>query len=140
MSPDPLSFLRRLLNTVDTIGLKRTEEILCLASKPDIAFSNKHVEYVVQVIADEFQMEIGEIIYGSGRKNERRLAVGFCCFYLYHVFHVHVNDIASQLKKVPALVYRYKNEIVTLKPKHVADAKYCAIKEKFDNIFITNKN
>ncbi len=135
-NPSSISILDKLFKAIDSIGLKRTEQVLNAACCEEILVDNEDVQHVVTIISDKFNIPIGELINGSGRKNERRFAIGFCSYYLNEIYKMDYMDIAIYLKKHLTIVQKYTLEIKKLNPKHISDQKYCHMKMVLDPLFI----
>ncbi len=132
-----INLFDHLLKAIDSVGLKRTEEILKSVCEDQIIFDNKDVEIVVTAVASKFDIPVSEIVNGFGRKNERRMAIGFCSHYLNVVFKMQYIDIAVYLKKHLSVIQKYELSVRKLNPKHISDQRYCRIKEMLDQSFQT---
>lgn len=123
----------QLLRTVEAIGNERTFEILKEAEFQEIKFDNDDAEFVTTKVATAFGIPLHEIIYGFGRKNERKYAIGFCAYYLHYNFGYNMEkDIQYLLKKDLTLCHKYCKLITKLNPRHVHDKKYMDIKDQLD--------
>jgi hypothetical protein len=135
--PGQIDVLNQLLRTVEAIGIERTFDILKIAELGDIEFNNVHARFVITTVSNAFGIAVHEIVYGTGRKNERKYAIGFCAYYL----HVHYDfnmqtDVSHFLNKDVTLCYKYCKPILKLNSNHVSDKKHCEIKEKLDKAFM----
>lgn len=126
----------QLLRTVEAIGNERTYEILKEAEFQEIKFDNQDAEFVTTKVAAAFGIPLHEIIYGYGRKNERKYAIGFCAYYLHYNYGYNMEkDIQHFLKKDLTLCHKYCKLISKLNPRHVHDMKYMEIKDQLDQTF-----
>ena len=75
------SLIDVLFSTVEKIGVDSTKKLLLSAQEEPIKFEDKTVEKVVTTVAEQFRLPLHEIIYGVGRSNNRKYAIGFCVFY-----------------------------------------------------------
>jgi uncharacterized membrane protein YkgB len=73
-------------------------------------------------------------MYGLGRKNERRIAIGLCAYYLHYAewFNVEIEKVTEFLNKSVVLCYKYSRQVCKLNPAHSSDQKYIKIKEDCD--------
>lgn len=125
----------QLLRTVEAIGNERTFELLKDAEFQEVVIDNEDAKFVIENVGDAFDIPISEIIYGYGRKNERKYAIGFCAFYLHYGYGYNMEkDIQYFLKKDLTLCHKYSKLITKLNPKHVHDRKYIEIKDRLDDI------
>lgn len=130
-----LDLFNQLLRTVEAIGNKKTFDILKEAELQEITFDNCDVMLVVTKVAAAFGIPVHEIIYGSGRKNERKYAIGFFAYYLHYHYNYNMQrDIQYFLKKDLTLCHKYLKLISKLNSSHVQDRKYLEIKDQLDEI------
>jgi hypothetical protein len=126
----------QLLRTTEAIGVEKTFTVLKEAEFQEIKFDNEHAEFVITEVAKAFGVPIHEIIYGNGRKNERKYAIGFSAYYLHHEYGYHMdNQVKDFLKKDITLCHKYCKLINKLNPRHIHDQRYIEIKDKLDPIF-----
>lgn len=124
-----------LARTIEKIGVDKTIGILEKAQQEPVKFADKIVEKVVTSISDRLNISVEEIIYGVGRKNNRKIAIGFCTFYLMEVYNYDLKQIAEILNKDQTICFKYKKLITGLNPKHAADQEYIIEKNYFNSLF-----
>lgn len=130
---NPSRLLDELFKTVEVFGVDRTTDILKTTRERNYEFSNDDVSFVVTMVATEFQLDINEIIYGNGRKNDRIYAIGFCIHYLKNHFKYPIESIKDQLNKGNFQnCYYYLRFINDLNPKIHTHKKYLGMKSVFD--------
>jgi hypothetical protein len=129
------SLIDQLFKTVETIGYENTDRLLKSAQFEEIKFLDPIIENVVVNVAKEFNIPAYEIVYGNGRANDRKIAIGFCAHYLKTVFKYERDVIADHIKTHTSLVSRYAGLIQKLNRFHQSDKKYLAIKETLDKTF-----
>lgn len=87
--------------------------------------------FVLQIVAQTFQIPVDEIRSGVTRKNERRDAIGFCAYLLNKEFGYSVEQIGWMLNRSPWIVYKYAGLVKKLKADRAADRKYINWKKLF---------
>jgi hypothetical protein len=130
------NLFQQLLLTVEAIGVEKTDQLLKQAQYQEIKFDNSEVEVVVTTIATKFDIPVHEIIYGNGRKNDRKIAIGFCCHYLHEVFRLDMLEVKEHLKKDVTLCWKYAKLIPKLSPRHPSDKVYLEYKVEFDQSLV----
>jgi hypothetical protein len=126
------NLFQQLLLTVEAIGVEETDRILKEAQYQEISFDHSDVAQVVVTIAQKFTIPVHEIIYGNGRKNDRKIAIGFCCHYLHEVYKMDMMEVKDHLKKDVTLCWKYAKLIPKLSPRHPSDRIYLEYKTEFD--------
>jgi len=130
------NLLSQLFQTVEAVGIDKTVEVLKSAQYQEIKFADPDVEFVVTQVAIHFDIPSHEIVYGNGRKNDRKLAIGFCAHYLQTVYARNMDEVKDHIKKDLSLCWKYAKLITKLSPRHHTDRKYLEIKDKLDVIFV----
>lgn len=119
---------------VDAIGYEKTLDVLNQAQFQEIKFDNKIVEKVVTLVAKKTGVTVYEILFGSGRKNERKYAIGFCAYYLHssEFFNIEMVEVGALLMRIENSCYKYAKMVTRLKPGYVSDKKFLEIKKELD--------
>lgn len=136
---DELKLVGEVIRAVNIVGVDKTRAHIKLLYDQNMRFDDPKVEEVVNKVAEEFSMAAHEIILGTGRNNERTLAIGFCSYYLTCHFDCRLPFVVDKLKKNKVLLGRYMGRIKKLSPTHPASRKYFAIKTKLDIVFPIKK-
>lgn len=116
-------------------GEEGTCKILKAALTPEIKFDDQIVENIVRTICSKFSITVEELIYGTGRKNDRKMAIGFCTYYLHESQKLVVVEIADILKKEESICRKAMRNMQQLNVKHVFDQHYIHFKNELDLIF-----
>ena len=124
------------IEAIDTIGAEPVATALKAAMSGDVCFDNPLVELVVTTVARKTEIPVCEIINGSGRRNDRRFAIGFCAFYLKDIYHFTPEQIETYLKKDISICSKYAKAVRTLSPKLITDKKYIEYKEYLDKVLV----
>lgn len=126
--------LDELFKCIDKIGYSKTLDSLQKAQFEKIKFSDKRAEFVVKLVAEKTKVPPFEIMYGLGRKNDRRVAIGLCAYYLHYPewFNIDIELVTQFLNKSPVLCYKYSRQVCKLNPAHSSDKKYIQIKDDCD--------
>lgn len=137
---NPARLLDELFKTTDVIGTEMTIKIL-RSVRDQNRFTDANIGFVVKLVADTFGVDINEILFGIGRKNERIYAIGFCTYYLKDHFQIPIEIIKDQLNKNSIQVcYYYYRMIVGLDSKIHSHRKYIDMKSDFDKQILIRKN
>lgn len=137
--PESSSLIDLLFKTVEEVGVTHTMEILNKARYEKLEFENETVRIVVETVAKKFRIPTYEIIYGSGRLNDRAYAIGFTAYYLRHHFSFDMDEVSIHLKKNPVLCHKYSKLISSLNDNFKSDLKYKNIKKELDPHFVKTK-
>lgn len=134
--PQPQTdLINQLFRTVEVLGLEKTHTVLVEAMTEKVVFTDKKVEYVVTTICGHFNVPVAEVIYGNGRKNDRKYVIAFCSYYLFEIYKYDIEAVSANLKKDVTLCHKYKKMIRTLNDHHVSDRKYLNFKKELDKLF-----
>ncbi len=132
------SLMDETFRCVEAIGYDKTVDALKKAQHQEIKFEDKRVEKVVEAVAKKMGVAVHEILYGNGRKNERKYAIGFCSHYLHspEFFNIDMPLVAQFLNREnPTVCYLYAKHITKLNPNHVSDKHFYEMKKEFDVLF-----
>jgi hypothetical protein len=121
-------------------GEEGTCEYLKKGLTPEIKFDDPIVENIIRTVCGKFCISVDELIYGTGRKNDRKMAIGFCTYYLHESQKLVIVEIASLLKKEESICRKAMRNMSNLNPKHVTDQHYLHYKKELDTIFLNDKN
>lgn len=95
---------------------------------------NNHVKIVLSQVSEAMQVTKDEIISGSGRKNERVIAIGFCVYYLHYIFGYDMAEqVQYMLDQDVWTCYKHSKKIKSLKPHLANDEKLLVIKKTLDD-------
>ncbi len=119
---------------IEQYGIDGAVKRLNASLSQEVKFDNDDVELVLVTISEKLNIPVAEIIFGNGRKNERKYAIGFCAFYLRNHFHYPTEQIIAFLKKDESICHKYTRLISQLNPHHSHDKKYCELKKEFDTL------
>jgi hypothetical protein len=134
MSRSPKSNVARLievgLKAVDKLGIDHTVKTLLGEIKKYQSLHNSDAFFIVSAVSEVLDIPEDEIFYGTGRKNERRYAVGFCAYFLHYVYKYDMEEVRYMLRKDNEwTLYKYSALIEKLNPQHNSDKQFIAIKE-----------
>ena len=124
-----------MIESVDAVGIAKTREHLQKLYKDKIKFDDPNVELVIKCVSEITGLPIHEIIKGKGRANERKMAIGFCVYYIHYSFKLTMRDASSIMRTDLTGCYRYCGDVCNLKPGHEADKKYLEWKAQLDPLF-----
>lgn len=136
---DEIKLIGSVLRAINIVGVAATKKHVEKLFVENIRFDDIRVERVVCAVATEFNITTYEVIFGTQRSNERRLAVGFCAYYLINSFGYDVKVVKDKLKKEKTVIYRMVGMVKKLNSKHAALQKYYEIKIKLDTLFPIKK-
>lgn len=130
------ALIDELFKCVEAIGCEETFILLQKGQHPNTDFSNEKIKTVVEAVAKKLNISVNEIMYGNGRKNERKMAIGFCCYYLNNknFLGMDMNYVAEQLNKNYVVCYDSAKKIKDLNSAHVSDKRFVEIKEELDKL------
>ncbi len=130
--------LDEVLRCVGNIGYEATLEGVRKLQSQTITFSDERVNKVVMLVCEEINISTHEIVYGSGRKNERKFAIGLCAYLLHseEFFDIPMNDVADFLGKEAQLLYKHSKIVQRLRPNNTVDKKYLEIKTSVEQRLI----
>lgn len=129
------NLIDELFRTVEAIGVDNTLKTLRQAQFQEVKFDDKRVEAVVTLVSKKTSVPAYEILFGVGRKNERKYAIGFCAFYLHSpsFFNIDMEIVTDFLKKDQNLLYKYSKLVQKLNPNHTNDKKFFDWKRELDS-------
>lgn len=125
---------------VEAIGIDKTIEALKRVQFQEVVIDDKRVKTVLDIISEKLNVPIYEILYGNGRKNERKMAIGFCAYYLHssEFYGIDMSVVKDHLKRDLITCYQHSKLITKLKPSLVSDKHFFDIKMFVDD-YLTKK-
>ena len=130
-----MMLLSEVIESIDAVGISKTRDHLQKLYKDKIKFDNPTAEKVITKVSEVTGVPVHEIINGTGRANERKMAIGFCSYYFLYSYKFDMRDIVVFLRRERTGCYKYAYEIIALKPGHEAHKKYCEWKKSLDGFF-----
>lgn len=119
------------INILKKNGIKETMKILNKADT--IAIKDIYVSKVLNIIADEFSLNLNDILFEKYKRGENRYAVGFCLYYLYEDYSMNdLRKLGVFVDKDFSVLSRYRQLIENLNPKVENDIIYIKTKSKLD--------
>lgn len=135
-----LNLHEKFLVVVEALGRTRVNELFDSALSGTVEFDNPDVQKIVLTISDKMCIAAYEIIYGNGRKNERKIAIGFCGYYLMKIHDFTLEESAEYLKKDVSNLHKCIKVVSNLNPRHLSDKKYCELREELTGLLQSNQN
>jgi len=132
MTPDAKNAFDLFLLSVQEVGLKDTATVLRHNLDKNAWRSHPDAIFVLQMVAQTFQIPVEEIRSGVTRKNDRRDAIGFCAFILHDRLGHPIEQTAWMLNRSAWICYKYAMLITKLNPEKPADRKYLKWRKLFD--------
>jgi hypothetical protein len=122
-----------LLRSIETLGIEKTAQMIENNLATELHIDDKNVAFVLNVVANVFEIPIEELIFGKQRKNQRRQALGMITYFMYYDFDLSMKQISSILQKQKGNLSKYKTEICNLDDKHVFDKPILEKKVQIEN-------
>jgi hypothetical protein len=129
---DSVEIIEELLNSVKTLGYKKTLNVLRVEKKKEGEEIDEFDKFVLDTIINEFQITLEDLLYGRYIRGEIKYAIGFVVYYLYEkktLGQIHKNIFKFKNK---TLLSKYRQIILDLNKSHKADEKFITIKQKLD--------
>lgn len=121
------------LLSIDKIGIQKTNKALKGEIKKNQSLNNSDATFIVSAVAAIMKITEEEIYGGTGRKNERVYAIGFCAYYLHYVYEYDMEEVQYMLRqKNEWVIYKYSLLIKELNPEHSSDKPFIQIKTLLD--------
>jgi hypothetical protein len=119
------------INILKKNGIKKTMKILNKADTIEI--KDIYVSKVLNIVADEFSLNLKDILFEKYKRGENRYAVGFCLYYLYEDYSMNdLRKLGVFKDKDFSVLSRYRQLIEKLNPKVENDMIYIKTKSKLD--------
>jgi len=126
-----LEVFQAFINILKKNGIKETMKILHKADSIEI--KDIYVSKVLNTIADEFSLNLNDILFEKYKRGENRYAVGFCLYYLYKDYSMNdLRKLGVFVDKDFSVLSRYRQLIENLNPKVENDIIYIKTKSKLD--------
>lgn len=134
---DKLDLSNQLLHTVAVLGIDKTFELLREAEFGGVPFVNKDVEFVITSIGSQMKLPNHEIVFGIGRKNDRKYAIGFAAHYLLEKYKYTKERVAEILNKdvSTCMKYAYLIKKLDLKRRYEINQNFLEHKLQLDLLF-----
>jgi hypothetical protein len=130
--PTATEFFQSILTSIKKNGVSGTYKIL----KSDtvlVDIEDEEIKSIIEIVCDEFSIDVDELIYDKYIRGENKYAIGFCLFYLYHNYSVGEIQSKGAFKyKDKSVLSRYRQLISKLDSKNKADIPYLKIKTRLD--------
>lgn len=120
------------LNVLKKKGAKETIKILN-KDNFETSISDEYVLKVLKMVADEFAIDLNEILYDRYVRGENKYVIGFCVHYLYKDYSMNdLRKLGVFSNKDISVLSRYRQLVENLDPHHKNDSAYLKMKEKLD--------
>jgi hypothetical protein len=103
--------IQELLKSVETLGIDATTNVLKMARTNSLTLQDKRVEFVLNMVSQNYIFPIEEIINSHSKSNRRVLALKFSIYYLYEVFDISFGELKLIFKRDKSLLSRSAKEI-----------------------------
>jgi hypothetical protein len=103
--------IQELLKSVEALGIDATTNALKMARTNSLTLQDKRVEFVLNMVSQNYIFPIEEIINSHSKSNRRVLALKFSIYYLYEVFDISFGDLKLIFKRDKSLLSRSAKEI-----------------------------
>ena len=126
---------------VSKIGEAKTLELL-QGAQFNVDISDERVLKVLDSVSEITNIPIHEILFGSGRKNERKYAIGFCAHYLHspEYYNMDMEQVKDFLCKNDVVIcYKYAKLIGKISPTHISDKQMHEWKKQLDTKLFIKK-
>ncbi len=131
--------MHNLFALVEVVGVDATNKIL------ETQLSRKHsdnptAKFVLDEVSKELNLAVTEILYGSGRKNDRYFALGFCCHYLHDHYEYDMEKVEIFVGQTISVCYKTYKLIKNLTPGNPRDDEYLIKRTKLDSVILPDVN
>lgn len=127
----PIELFQAFINILKKNGIKGTMKILNKAD--EIEIKDVYVSKVLHTIADEFSINLNDILYDKYKRGENKYVVGFCVYYLYQDYSMNdLKKLGVFVDKDFSVLSRYRQLIENLNIKIDNDITYIKTKQKLD--------
>jgi len=103
--------IQELLKSVEALGIDGTTNVLKVARNNSLTLQDKRVEFVLQIISQNYVITIEDIINSHSKSTRRMLALKFSIYYLYDVFNISFGDLKLIFKRDKSLLSRSAKEM-----------------------------
>ena len=80
---DTIEILEELLNSVKTLGFRKTLNVLKIKKRKDSVEMDEYDKFIIGMIIKEFDITLDELLFGRYIRGEIKYAVGFSIYFLY---------------------------------------------------------
>lgn len=131
---ESFNLLNELLICMKQLGVKGVITLLKNARSKTLSLVVENVEFIFMMVSNHYLIPIEEIINSKSKLVKKRMALGFCIYYLHNYFQYSYRELSILFKRDKSRLSRLntmiKNE-VGKKKSNLHDAKL-----KFD--FLVN--
>ena len=129
---ETIEILEELLNSVKSRGYKKTLTVLRTEKHNKVNLNTPFEQFVVQSVANAFEITEEDLIYGRYIRGENKYAIGFCVYYLYE--NASLGEIHKKIfnHKNKTLLSKYRQIIFDLRATNIVDKKFILIKSELD--------
>lgn len=129
MKTNQTDLIQELLKSVEVLGVDATTNALKMARSNTLTLQDKRVEFVLKMVANQYNQTIEDIINSHNKSYKRMLALKFSVYYLYEVFDISFGDLKMIFKRDKSLLSRSTKEIRELIS---SNATINNVKNRFD--------
>jgi hypothetical protein len=117
--------IQELLKSVEALGIDGTTNVLKVARNNSLTLQDKRVEFVLQIISQNYVISIEDIINSHSKSTRRMLALKFSIYYLYEVFNISFGDLKLIFKRDKSLLSRSAKEMreMVIQNKNIIEVK-----------------
>ena len=127
-----LTLIETFLRSVEDLGVESTIKALQTAQGNALTLQDKRVEFVLKMVANEFQMPIEEMINSYSRSTKRKFSIMFGVYYLHGHFGISFGELNMLYKRDKALLCRYFHIVKSLKRNEPSEKALLKYRDKFD--------
>ena len=100
---DTIEILEELLNSVKTLGFRKTLNVLKIKKRKDSVEMDEYDKFIIGMIIKEFDITLDELLFGRYIRGEIKYAVGFSIYFLYE---------SKTLGQIHKNIFKFKNKLV----------------------------
>lgn len=129
---DTIEILEELLNSVKTLGFRKTLNILKIKKRKGSVEMDDYDKFILDMIVKDFDITNDELLFGRYIRGEIKYAVGFAIYFLYEnktLGQIHKNIFKFKNK---TLLSKYRQMIFDLNKSYKADEKFLEMKKTFE--------
>ena len=129
---DTIEILEELLNSVKTLGFRKTLNVLKIKKRKDSVEMDEYDKFIIGMIIKEFDITLDELLFGRYIRGEIKYAVGFSIYFLYEsktLGQIHKNIFKFKNK---TLLSKYRQMIFDLNKSSKIDEKFLLMKKDFE--------
>lgn len=129
---DTIEILEELLNSVKTLGFRKTLNVLKIKKRKDSVEMDEYDKFIMDMVIKDFDITIDELLFGRYIRGEIKYAVGFSIYFLYEkktLGQIHKNIFKFKNK---TLLSKYRQMILDLNKSSKVDEKFLLMKKEFE--------